>query len=42
MFTKTHSFLLGYLTVVDFVYYEKAFYSTNTITSRLPQKTEVK
>lgn len=29
MFLKTGQFLLGYMTILDFVYYDKSFYGTN-------------
>ena len=31
MFLRTGQFLLGYMTVLDFVYYDKSFYGTNFI-----------
>lgn len=32
MFLKTKQFLCGYLTVLDFIFYEKCFYYANMIT----------
>lgn len=32
MFQKTQGFLCGYLTVLDFIFYEKCFYHANMLT----------
>lgn len=32
MFEKTGKFLCGYLTILDFIYYEKCFYFVNMLT----------
>ncbi len=29
MFLRTGQFIFGYMTVLDFVYYDKSFYATN-------------
>lgn len=37
MFIKTKNFILGYLTVLDFLSYEKCFYVSNTIMCKIPE-----
>lgn len=35
-FVKNNNYLFNYLTVVDFLYYDKAFYGTNFFKSQNP------
>jgi hypothetical protein len=36
MFKNTGQYLCGYLTILDFVYYDKVFYGINIYGSELP------
>jgi len=37
MFSQTKKYIFGYLTVLDFCYYEKSFYTMNTASGRFPE-----
>lgn len=41
MFIKTGKFLCGYLTILDFIYYQKCFYYVNMLTVKFPPKGEI-
>lgn len=41
MFSKTNSYVFGYLTVLDFLLYEKSFFFANSIMSNFPELSKI-
>jgi len=41
MFSKTNSYVFGYLTVLDFLLYEKSFFFANSIMNNFPELSKI-